>query len=44
MNEEVDRLEANDIIRNAHYLGWLANVAVVKKKNRKTEYASILLI
>lgn len=33
MTEEVDMLEANGMIREVHYLYYLQNVFVIKKKN-----------
>lgn len=44
MNEEVHRLEANDMIMEVHYPDWLANVMVMKKKNGKNKFALISLI
>lgn len=35
MNEEVEKLEANNMIREVRYSDWLANVVVVKNKNGK---------
>lgn len=35
MNEKVDKLETNGIIREVCYPKWLANIVVVKKKNGK---------
>lgn len=35
INEEIEKLLANGFVREVQYLEWLANVVVVKKKNRK---------
>lgn len=35
INEQVHRLEVNDMICEVRYLNWLVNVAMVKKKNGK---------
>ena len=35
INEEVERLLKNGMIREVKYLDWLANVIVVRKKNGK---------
>ena len=35
MQDEVTKLIEADLIREAHYPEWLANVVLVKKPNRK---------
>lgn len=35
VNDEVDRLETNGLIKEVQYPDWLANVVVVKNKNGK---------
>ena len=35
INDEVDRLLANGIIREVQYPDWISNVVLVKKKNGK---------
>ena len=35
LKEEVDKLLASEFIKEAHYLVWVANPILVKKKNAK---------
>ena len=35
LKEEVDKLLANKFIREAYYPTWVANLVLVKKKNKK---------
>lgn len=35
INEKVERLESNRLIKEVYYQDWLSNVMVVKKKNGK---------
>lgn len=37
INEEVHKLQANEMIREVHYPVWLANVVVMNKKNIKNK-------
>ena len=35
INDEVDRLLTNGMIREVRYLNWISNIALVEKKNEK---------